>query len=269
MVSRMKYRFALGRENHEEFAGGRVLYGGPGSSAFPVRLASEIFQRCASRLAQRGVPPPYTLYDPCCGEGYLLTVLGFLHGALLSRIIASDIDPEAVERARRNLSLLTVAGLDRRVHEIRRLLDAYNKPSHLGALESGAILRSRLSPAHEAIATKCFTFDIAAEDRLPPAVTDVDIVFSDLPYGRISSWQGAADPESAARKLFAAISTALSPAAVVALVAERQQALSHPDFRRVDSLAIGRRRVSLLERAHGSGPAAAPLPPAGKGDTKP
>src|SRR2546421_6852423 len=50
----------------------RVLYGGPGSSAFPVRLASEIFQRCRSRLAHQGAPPPYTLYDPCCGEGYLL-----------------------------------------------------------------------------------------------------------------------------------------------------------------------------------------------------
>jgi hypothetical protein len=248
----MKYRFALCRQNHEEFAGGRVLYGGPGSSAFPVRLASEIFQRCGSRLSQRGVPPPYTLYDPCCGEGYLLTVVGFLHGTLLARIIASDIDPEAVERTRRNLSLLSAAGLDRRLLEIRGLIDAYNKPSHRGALDSSVILRSRLSPAHEAITTECFAFDIAADGRLPRTVSDVDIVFSDLPYGRSSSWRGAADPASAARKLLAAVSAALSPAAVVALVAGRQQAVSHPDVRRVDSLAIGRRRVTLLEQAHGS-----------------
>src|SRR5437762_331229 len=126
----MKYRLAVCRENYEEFAGGRVLYGGPGSSAFPVRLASEVFQSCESRLARHGALPPYTLYDPCCGEGYLLTVIGFLHGAHLTRIIASDIDPEAVERARRNLSLLTAAGLDRRLQEIQRLIDAYDKPSH-------------------------------------------------------------------------------------------------------------------------------------------
>jgi SAM-dependent methyltransferase len=263
----MKYRFALCNENHEEFAGGRVLYGGPGSSAFPVRLASETFQRCGSRLAHQGAPPPYTLYDPCCGEGYLLAVVGFLHGAHLARIIASDIDPEAVERTRRNLSLLTATGLDRRLHEIRRLIDAYHKPSHLAALESVASLRSRLSPAHEAIAIECFVFDIAADAPLPRAVNDVDVVFSDLPYGRSSAWRGAAEPASAARKLLAVVSVALSPAAVVALVANRQQAVSHPDFRRVDSLAIGRRRVTLLERAHRSAQAAVPPPPVGKGDT--
>jgi hypothetical protein len=246
----MKYRFATARENYEEFAGGRVLYGGPGSSAFPVRLASELFQRCEDRLARHGASPPFTLYDPCCGEGYLLTVIGFLHGARLVRIIASDVDAEAVERARRNLSLLTAAGLDRRSREIQRLMDTYHKPSHAGALESAAMLRSRLTPAHEAIAIDCFVFDITAGAPLPPAVTGVDIVLSDLPYGCSSTWTGAADPASAARDLLAAVAPALSPAAVVALVADKQQIVSHPDFRRVDTLSIGRRRVTLLERLH-------------------
>jgi SAM-dependent methyltransferase len=265
----MKYHFATARENHEDFAGGRVIYGGPGSSAFPVRLASELFQRCGSRLAQSGVPPPYTLYDPCCGEGYLLTVVGFLHGAQIARIIASDVDPEMVERARRNLSLLTPAGLDRRLQEIRRLIDAYDKPSHHGALESGDRLRSRLSAAHEVMEFECFDFDIAAGARLPHGVNDVDIVLCDLPYGRSSVWQGAADPASAAEKLLAAVSPALSPAAVVALVAGKQQPVSHPDFRRVESLTMGQRRVALLERTPAGCAAADRRPLMRKGDAVP
>jgi len=262
----MKYRFAICRENYEEFAGGRVLYGGPGSTAFPVRLASEIFQRCENHLALQGALPPYTLYDPCCGEGYLLTVLGFMHGAHLARIIASDIDPLAVERVRRSLSLLTPAGFDRRLQEIRGLLDAYGKPAHKGALESGARLRHRLSPAHEAIRTQCFQFDIAGEDRLPDDVRHVDLVISDLPYGRLSAWLGMAEPATAAQQLLGTVADTLAPRAIVALVADKQQPVSHPGYRRVDSLILGHRRVTLLERISRREREAAAGPPAGDGE---
>src|SRR5919198_6265316 len=101
----MKYRFATERVTYEDYASGRILYGRPGFTAFPVRLASELFQRCADRLAQEGKPPPYSLFDPCCGGGYLVTVAGLLHGDRLAGILASDIDPEAVDLAGRNLSL--------------------------------------------------------------------------------------------------------------------------------------------------------------------
>ena len=120
-----------------------------------------------------------------------------------------------------------------------------------------------------AIAADCFVFDIAAGARLPPAVNGVDMVLSDLPYGRSSSWQGAADSASAAEKLLAAVSPTLSPAAVVALVAGRQQPVSHPDFRRVESLTVGRRRITLLEPARVACPAADPHSPTGKGATVP
>jgi hypothetical protein len=263
----MKYRFALCRENYEEFAGGRVLRGGPGSSAFPVRLATELFQRCASCLALRGALPPYTLYDPCCGEGYLLTVLGFMHGAYLHRIVASDIDPLTVERARRNLALLTPTGLDRRLEEIRTLRDAYGKPAHEGALESGARLRSRLFRAHEEIRTECFRFDIAGEDRLPDDVRDIDMIISDLPYGRSSTWKGEANPTTAARQLLETVAARLAPHAVVALVADKQQPVSHPGYRRVESLTAGHRRVTVLELTGVPEQKAAASPPDGNEET--
>jgi hypothetical protein len=242
----MKYRFATHRENYEDYAGGRVLHGRPGQAAFPVRLASEVFQRCCHRLAARGVAPPYALYDPCCGSGYLLTVVGLLHGALLSRILASDIDREAVEQARRNLSLLTAVGLDRRLDAIQQLFDAYHKPSHQGAIESGQRLKASLTAAHDAIETICFPFDVTGDADWPGELGPVDIVLSDLPYGRSTSWHGASPSTDAAQKLLSRIEAILAPTSVVALIANREQGTSHAAYRRVDSLAIGKRRVSLL-----------------------
>lgn len=201
----MKYRFATHRENNEDYAGGRVLHGRPGQAAFPVRLASEVFQRCCHRLAARGVAPPYTLYDPCCGSGYLLTVVGLLHGALLTRILASDIDRAAVEQAQRNLSLLTAVGLDRRLEAIQRLFDAYQKLSHQGALESGRRLKASLTAAHEAIEVACFPFDVTGDAGWPGEVSHVDVIMSDLPYGRVTSWHGASASTDAAPKLLTRI----------------------------------------------------------------
>ena len=243
----MKYRFAVERENYEDLSSGRVLYGRPGATAFPVRIANEIFQRCAARLNERNAPPPYSLYDPCCGGGYLLTVLGLLHGADLQRIVASDIDAEAVERARRNLSLLTVAGMERRLAELRAMAEEFGKPSHREAIESGLRLKASLSPVHERIRTDCFSFDITGEEPLPAAVRPVDLVITDLPYGRTAEWKGAAEAGDAPWALLETIRPALAPAAVVALVASKDQAVAHPGYRRVEAWTIGRRRVSLLE----------------------
>jgi 23S rRNA (guanine2535-N1)-methyltransferase len=247
----LKYRFATERESYEDYASGRVLYGRPGQAALPVRLASEVFQRCAHRLTQQGAAPPYSLYDPCCGGGYLLTVVGLLHGAQLARILASDIDTKAVEQARENLSLLSAAGMDRRLETIQHLFDAYGKPSHLGALESGRRLKAGLTPAHAAIRTECFPFDATGDRSWPDPVRDIDIVLSDLPYGGLTSWRGSSAPAGAAQKLLTRLEAVLSPTSVVAIVATRQQVTSHPAYRRVDALAIGKRRIQLLERAAG------------------
>jgi 23S rRNA (guanine2535-N1)-methyltransferase len=245
----VKYRFAVQRENYEDLSSGRVLYGQPGSTAFPVRIASEIFQRCAERLARLEAPPLYSLYDPCCGGGYLLTVLGFLHGADLQRIVGSDINAEAVVRARRNLSLLTAAGLERRLEELRGMAEEFGKPSHREAMESGARLRAGLTAAHERIQTDGFPFDITGREPLPERLRPVDLVVSDLPYGRTTAWKGASDAAEAAQALLGKIQAVLAPVAVVALVASKDQAVSHPDYRRVEVWTIGRRRVSLFERA--------------------
>ena len=110
----MVYQYC-GKGDFEDFASGRVLLHRTGYPNFPVRLAQEIFCRCLARLDSA---KPLRLYDPCCGGGYLLTVLGFLNYGRLETIAASDISGEAVQLARENLSLLGRAGLARRKEQL-------------------------------------------------------------------------------------------------------------------------------------------------------
>ncbi|MFD2352348.1 hypothetical protein ACFSTC_28350 [Nonomuraea ferruginea] len=57
----MTYRHAIVRTSHEDLASGAVLHSAPRFPAFPVRLASEIFQRA---LALRGGRPARRALGP-------------------------------------------------------------------------------------------------------------------------------------------------------------------------------------------------------------
>ena len=103
----MQYRHAP-RRNYEDFASGRVFYAFPGQPAFPVRLTSEIFQRSYAHWRALGGDGPCVVYDPTCGGAYWLVALAYLHWDRIEKIIASDIDPDSIEQAERNLSLLTL-----------------------------------------------------------------------------------------------------------------------------------------------------------------
>src|SRR5215216_7133062 len=119
----MQYKYEKENQDYSDLASGRVFYSISGHPAFPVRLASEIFQRClADRETIYKNSTPCTLYDPCCGTAYHLSVLGYLHGRNIREIIGSDIDEKAVDLAKRNLGLLSVAGLDGRIAEITSMI---------------------------------------------------------------------------------------------------------------------------------------------------
>ena len=66
----MKYRFAVEKEDYTDFASGRVLYSAPGTTGFPVRLASEIIQRAFAILSEQGQRGPYTIYDLAAAEDF-------------------------------------------------------------------------------------------------------------------------------------------------------------------------------------------------------
>src|SRR5579859_4870974 len=104
----MPYRFAQERQDYHDFAAGGVFQGLAGHPAFPIRLTSEIFQRCLELRARDGQVGPCQVYDPCCGGGYLLATLAFLHWPEIKAIVGSDVDSKALEVAERNFNLLNL-----------------------------------------------------------------------------------------------------------------------------------------------------------------
>ncbi|NMA83020.1 MAG: hypothetical protein GX962_04050 [Epulopiscium sp.] len=63
-------------ESFEDFASGRVIYSKAGFTNYPVKIANEAFRRA---VEYSGKKDKFTIYDPCCGGGYLLTVLELLN----------------------------------------------------------------------------------------------------------------------------------------------------------------------------------------------
>ncbi len=254
----MPYQFAIQDADYTDFSSGRVLYSLPGMPAFPVRLASEIFQRARAALP---LDPGsrLTLYDTTCGGAYHLTALGLLHGDAIDAILASDVDPRAVELARRNLGLLSPEGLLQREQELRALLDQFGKTSHAEALHSAASLRKRLD--HRAgigaapIRTRAFQANALDPATLKSALAGetIHLVISDVPYGRLSAWQPPEDKPLAGQDpiwhLLDALLPLLAKNAVVAIAADKAQKAAHPGFHRVDRFQVGRRRVTLLSPA--------------------
>jgi hypothetical protein len=252
----MEYRFATERSDYSHLASGHVLYALPGRPAFPVRLASEIFQRCWAHRERNGHRSRCALYDPVCGAGYSLCVLGLLHREAIGTLLGSDVDAAAVQRAAKNLGLLSLDGLDRRMSEIEALLAAYGKDSHRAALQSARLLRERV--AAEAgrfpLAAHVFQADVTAPQAVvePLGGQAVDVVFADIPYGQHSRWQGAAqanpDPGPAWHML-ETLTRVLAPGGIVAVVSGKQERVSHAGYQRLDQFQVGKRRVWIGENS--------------------
>ena len=259
----MPYQFARERLNYAAFASGQVLHSLPGRPAFPTRLASELYQRSAALLHDSGTPPPYVLYDPCCGGAQLLTTLAYLHGETIAALIGSDIDPDAVQLAARNLALVTLPGLDARRAALADLAARYGKPAHQEALSRAAALRERLVEITQqrTITTAVFQANAlnAADMRAGLAGTAVDLVIADVPYGQQTAWATLDEESPSAEpplwRLLEALRPNLTAHAIVAIATDKAQRVRHDTYRRRDQWQIGKRRITLLS----FGPH--PLPP--------
>ena len=254
----MPYRFATEKKDYSDYARGRVLYGLHGHPAYPVRLASEIWQRCAAVLRAEGRPGPYTLYDPCCGGAYLLTTLALLYRREIKAVIGSDVDAGVLETARRNLALLSVRGMDARIDEIRALYRQYGKASHADALSSAQRLRERLledrRPELETWVFEANALDAGALGR-GLGGRAIDVLIADLPYGRDAQWKRLQEDDpsccSPQMQMLDALLAVTSARSIVALSADKAQTVAHPAYRRLGRLRIGKRQVAFL-RPHPS-----------------
>jgi 23S rRNA (guanine2535-N1)-methyltransferase len=249
----MQYKYAKDQLDYSDFSSGRVFYSLPGHPAFPVRLASEIFQRCiAQRATVYQVSTPCTLYDPCCGAAYHLSVLGCLHGEHIREVIASDIDEKAVALAGRNLGLLHQDGLNKRIHELSETFEKYGKESHREALRSTLVFKEKLDALRETHPLETRVFQASATDRneiskhLEP--NSVDIIFTDVPYGRHSEWQGVEHNElsNPLTSMLDTLLEVLSPSSIVAVASDKRQKAVHERFQRVEHFQVGKRRIVIL-----------------------
>ncbi|WP_027085753.1 hypothetical protein [Cohnella panacarvi] len=241
----MEYLFETADRNYEDFASGRVLYNARGTTAFPVRLASEIAQLCIGVLESRGASGPYSVYDPCCGGAYLLTVIGLLHGGRMNRIYASDSNPDVLGIAGKNLSLLTSEGLGGRRAELNKLIELYGKLSHRDAVASADRLGGLLAGSSiESVET--FAADITRPGQVQELCRDLNLVITDLPYGDIASWTGdSADPVN---DLFELAYERMEPSrSVLAIIADKSRKLKHDKFKRLQSARIGKRVFGIFE----------------------
>lgn len=234
----MVYQYC-GKGNFEDFASGRVLLHRTGYPNFPVRLAQEIFCRCLARLDSA---KPLRLYDPCCGGGYLLTVLGFLNYGRLETIAASDISGEAVQLARENLSLLGRAGLARRKEQLSQLRALHGKSSHQEALESAERLGGILGGQAHEIQCQVFQRDIFSPSPQDVPGLQADIIFTDVPYGNLVDWQSQEDSINFLDQLLPAV----REGSVVAICSNKQQRFQSEHFRRVEKQAVGKRLFQIF-----------------------
>lgn len=242
----MQYKFVTEDADYSDLASGRVFHSAAGHPAFPIRLASEILQRCQSIRASAGAAAGGVLYDPCCGAGYHLSVLACLHRELLGEVIGSDIDARAVTLAAQNLGLLQPDGLNRRMAQLEALFAQHGKASHQEALVSAARLHKRID-SFTPLPVR--TFCASALDG--PALLEniqpgsVDIVFTDIPYGQHSQWQAATTAPVA--EMLEALYPVLSTISVVAIASDKQQKITHAQYERVQHFHIGKRRIVIFK----------------------
>jgi 23S rRNA G2445 N2-methylase RlmL len=252
----VQYAFEPSRQHAGDLASGCVIRSLPGFTAFPVRLGSELFLRAAALLEAQGRRPPYHVYDPTCGGGYLATVLGLLHPGLLGRLSLSDVSPEAVELARRNARLLSLDGLAERRDELARLAAETGRESHRAAAESAARLLERRRGEPVALGRiQLFVADVMDPQAVRaglPADDAVDLALADVPYGRAARWQTAEDLGEAP-ELQALATLAQVGARAVALATRKGLKLAHPAFERRAKLSCGHRCLWVFERAAAGG----------------
>lgn len=232
---RLEYLYSP-KANYDDFSSGRVLYNARGVPNFPVRLQAEIFCRARQYLEKE---TGLCVYDPCCGGGYSLAILGFLFADHIARIYGSDIDAEIIRLAENNLSLLSEAGMTKRVAEIESLYGLYHKESHYEALESCKRLGA-INTNH--IQTELFVADCTLE---LPEMTIPDIIITDVPYGNLAQWSDSnISPMDA---MMHSLHEIASEKTVLAVCMDKKQKIVSDEWTRIEKANVGKRRFEIYK----------------------
>ncbi len=181
------------------------------------------------------------LWDPCCGSGYLVTVLGLLHRDLLVHVRASDVDPDAVAIAARNLELLTAEGLAERERELRRSALDFGRVAYVERAEAARDLAAGLAVTGGDLPHESAVADVFA---LAEPV-DADLVVTDVPYGEMTRWEGDI-PQDPVHGLLSSMGRVLPERSVVVLTARTRRVQLPEGVRALERVKVGNRSAVLV-----------------------
>jgi tRNA G10 N-methylase Trm11 len=228
-------------QNFEDFACGRVIFGRAGFTNYPVKIAYEMFNRALEYSERK---ENITVFDPCCGGGYLLTVLGFLNPDQISRIIASDVSADAVSLAENNLSLLSEVGLMKRKQQIEEMLVKFNKQSHREALKSVDVFHNIIKKRKRSPEITCFTADVLDSRQFEGRDFSADILITDVPYGDLVSWS---EEDDSLNRFLTNIIPVLHDNSILVISTDKSQKIKNECFHRLERFSIGKRLISILQ----------------------
>jgi tRNA G10 N-methylase Trm11 len=83
--------------------------------------------------------------------------------------------------------------------------------------------------------------------HIPPG--SVDIVFTDVPYGRHSQWHDTdlSAPFNPLKSMLDALRDIVSDSSILAIASDKQQKISHESYHRIEQFQVGKRRVVILK----------------------
>lgn len=208
----MKFAHA-GDDSYEDVGGGVVLHSAPGHPGFPARLALELFARAQALAGKEHVG----LWDPMCGAGGIVTTIALLRPQALTRVLATDVSPSALELAARNLPLTSATGLTARRGE---LAARGVSPARLASIDRLLAVPGRSDDLPVAVARADVT-DAAGLASLD--LDGIDVAIADLPYGQQTGW--AAPSDSAAASALESLERVLHPGAVIVFITTEREHL--------------------------------------------
>jgi tRNA G10 N-methylase Trm11 len=182
------------------------------------------------------------LWDPCCGSGYLASVLGLLHRDRLTHVRATDVDEDAVGIAARNLELLTAEGLAERERELRRSALDFGRVAFVERAESARDLAAGLAAMGGDLPHESAVADVFALTE----PVDADLVITDVPYGEMTHWEGGVPEGDPIRGLLAAMGRVLPSHAVVVVTARTRRIPLPEGVRALERVKVGNRSAALV-----------------------
>src|SRR5262249_16012133 len=154
---------------------------------------------------------------------------------------------EVIPLATRNLSLLTLVGVDARIAQMAQLYEQFGKPSHAQALESARRLRALVQHYQQLhpMQNRHFLANAlrAADLRSHVAGGSVDLIMTDLPYGQRTSWVAGESPAVVGDpvwQLLEALRALVVPTTVIALTSLKQDYIAHESYERLEQWRIGK-----------------------------